>query len=1179
MKATSLLLLFVFSTCVSLVGYSQDTTFVQTFTFDDITKRRDMFNFPAPNESYRKVLMYKTLKCDPATTQDQFQCGEWDYLTYTFLYDHTGEMDSTESTHSRFLGGGYDFDTVRTHNTPMYDAHRWFQTSRVIDSVITDSTYAVFGGSATSTNALASDSKSSRFQFIIEAAELTAAGLSADTIDKLSLDITQLGSALKHFTIRMRNHTSNTLDQMESQGMTKVYEANNPISATGVQAFTLWETFAWDGTSNVLVELSFTNDDAGTAHAVSASNEVDTIGFYSNGSDGYVVFEEDRNRIEIPLSSYDFGDEITISFWMNGDANILPVNTSIFEGIDFNNVRALNAHLPWSNGSAYWDAGSGAGYDRINKAANASDYEGQWNHWAFTKNAGTGQMAIYLNGVLWQSGTDKNRTIGVIKQLIIGSATNGNPWYGKVDEFRVWKKELDGATISNWMYRDVTASHANYNDMAVYLKFDDGYSLTNSAPSSLVAYWHGAPRVSTYAGTEIFKNGSKTTVVPNVWLSQGEYTDNVITDTLFDTVLQKPFSVVEYAVSGNHVEAVNGTYASPEGYSYVYNQNGNAIDSTYYAGTTIWINEELTFFYPPYDVVDRYEIGRFITPYGIGLTLGPKGFTWIYDVTDYAHLLRDSVDLSSGNQQELLDLKFAFIDGTPPANVVELTRPWGQSGSKRYSALDDDDALAPTTIDIHPSAKRQKVIARLTGHGHNSNTGNYPHCCEWKDNTHSLYVDGFKASDWHIWQTHECALNPVYPQGGTWPGAREGWCPGDLVKDFEYDISSMVSGSDYELDYRITPVPSNNAGMGNGNYVVAMHVIQYDEPAHALDAEVYDVISPSKRGYYSRKNPVCYAPKIVLRNNGSTTMTSATISYQVQGGIPKTYEWTGSLGFLEKEEVELPFQDGAFYMGDGSNKFTATVSAPNGSTDGYSANDAFTSNFDLPELYEGEIIIQFKTNANPSENSLILYNAQNTPILIKNGSALTANTLYWDTLSLDTGCYRLEVTDNQDDGLSYWANPNQGSGYLRIWNDGGIAESFESEFGNKIEFAFAIDAMTIDTIVTVVNDEEVYVIGGDTLVLINGTFYPLTTEELDGPTQFGIYPNPNAGSFYVELLQYAGVAEMEVYSLSGQRAYKEQIVSGGDFAMKFNLKLSSGVYIVKLKGEGLNEVRKIVVER
>ena len=1166
---------------IALSLFAQDTTFVQTFTFDDITKRRDVYQFPDSLQEFRKVLMYKTLKCDQATTQDGFACGEWDYLTYTFVYDHTGVLDSNLATQRKYLAGGNDFQTIQTHTTPMFDVYQWSQTNRLISSVISENTFDYGNGASSSTDVIASDMKSSRFQYLIKKEDIIASGLASDTIDRLSLNLQGIGSALEHFTVRMRNYAPNAINKMEWFGLTKVLEENITSATIGLNTLNLTESFVWDGTNNVLVDISFTNTDAGASSTVQAEIQIDSLGWFVNGDDGYVTFSENRNRIEVPLSSYDFEDEITVSFWAYGDPGNLPANTSIFEATDINDVRALNCHLPWSNSSVYWDAGDGSGYDRINKAANANDMMGQWNHWAMTKNTATGEMKIYLNGTQWQTGTDKNRGLGVLKRMIIGSGMNGNPFFGKMDEFRVWKKELTQATIQNWMYKNVTSAHPNYSDMAIYFKFDDGYNLVNSAGSGLEGFWHGAPIVKTYPGWEMFRNATKTNKVPRLTLSQGDYIDSYVTTTVNDTANQPLFSIVEYGVVGNAAEAINGTYVRPDGYSYVYNAMGVAIDSNYYAGNTTWTNADLSFYYPPFEVIDRYEIGRFITPYGIGLSLGPDGFTWVYDVTDYAHLLRGEVDISSGNQQELLDLKFAFVQGTPPAHVVELTRPWGQSRSMSYSALDNDDALEPISIDVHPNAARQKVIARFTGHGHNSNTGSFPHCCEWKDNTHSLYVNNNLATDWHIWQTNQCAFNPVYPQGGTWPGAREGWCPGDLVKNFEYDITDMISGSTYDLDYRITPVPNNNQGMGNGNYVVAMHVIQYDEPAHALDAEVYDVIAPSNRGYFSRMNPVCYAPKIVIRNNGSTVLTSANITYQVAGGLPKNYEWTGSLGFLEQEEVTLPFQDGAFYLGDGSNVFTATISNPNGSVDQYADNDALNSHFELPPVTEGEIILHLTTNNFSSENELKLYDAMNNVVFSRSGAQLQSNTIYRDTLSLDTGCYRIEITDQANDGLSYWANSNQGAGSFRIWtfNNGalGLLKNFEPEFGHKIDFAFAIDAMTIDTIFIEVNGVPVVVIGGDTFEVNGNNLYPLSVEKTDD-FSIGLYPNPNNGSFNVELIGYTGVVDMQLYDLSGKIVHQDKLISMRGTSQNFQLNLSPGIYLVRFNGELINETMRVVIE-
>ena len=89
---------------------AQDTTWIQTLTFDDITKRRDWFQFPDDSQDYRKVLMYYTLKCDAATTQDQFDCGEWDYLTYSFVYDHMGFYRIAKPSH--YLFGGQNLDSL-----------------------------------------------------------------------------------------------------------------------------------------------------------------------------------------------------------------------------------------------------------------------------------------------------------------------------------------------------------------------------------------------------------------------------------------------------------------------------------------------------------------------------------------------------------------------------------------------------------------------------------------------------------------------------------------------------------------------------------------------------------------------------------------------------------------------------------------------------------------------------------------------------------------------------------------------------------------------------------------------------------------------------------------------------------------------------------------------------------
>jgi hypothetical protein len=108
-------------------GLSQnDTTWVETFTWEaqnnpetswDSPGRR-WFDFPPADNGvdYRKVLMYYKLKCfDQGTAGGLgFACGEWDYLTYTYLFDNTEVLDSTEYTHpqTKINNLNFDIDTL-----------------------------------------------------------------------------------------------------------------------------------------------------------------------------------------------------------------------------------------------------------------------------------------------------------------------------------------------------------------------------------------------------------------------------------------------------------------------------------------------------------------------------------------------------------------------------------------------------------------------------------------------------------------------------------------------------------------------------------------------------------------------------------------------------------------------------------------------------------------------------------------------------------------------------------------------------------------------------------------------------------------------------------------------------------------------------------------------------------
>lgn len=1057
MRSTfALLLLFA-----TVTGQAQDTTVVSTLTFDSITTRRGWWQFPPPTEQFRKVLMVHTLKCDPQTTQDGFDCGEWDYLTYHFIHEHTGALDSAALQHPYFKVGASAPDSVRTDAIQGFHQHQRWQRTATVQNVADQTLVTV--GTTDTVDAASFITFKRRSQYRYTAQELITAGLVPGPIHELRFAAVPPGSALiARCTVRMKNASGQSLDRFDQDGLITVFD--RPMDSADVH-LVLSTPFVWDGTSDILVDIANEGDDNWSELSVQASHAAPGTALQELGPDNALRTGNDFIGIDpVPLAVLD--DAVTITFRTFGDA-VLPQNTTFLEAVGANGQRILNIHLPWSNGRVYWDAGSdGGNYDRIDKAATAQEFQGSWTEWAFVKNVTTGSMKIYRNGQLWHSATGKVLPLdGIVRMRVASDANGGNTYPGLIDGLQIFRVEVAASTIAEWYDRKVNEAHPDHAALLYSMDMDEppfqGLPYTANAAGSDRGWLMGTVQRVDRPATELFRGASDPGVRPVITFGQGDYTiqvDSAVTTQPYTDYLPQ-LSREYFAVPGNAAVPIDTVFGYTAAPVYTYDPSGLVIDSSEAAGSTV-LNDTLNYYGVPYEVVNDHEIGRYITPYGIGLDLGDEGFSWVYDVTEYQHLLHDSVELSAGNQQELIDLKFLMIGGTPPRPVVNVQRPWGPMRSFSYASLSNDQELASTTVDLHPDATQWMLRSRLTGHGHNSNDGNYPHCCEWKDNTHYLRANGQLADQWHIWQEIDCANNPVYPQGGTWLGSREGWCPGDLVKDRDTELTGFVTGEQITLDYDITPVPQNNLGMGGGNYVVNMDLFEFGEASHAVDAEILDVRRPNDSGYRSRENPICNDPVIVLRNAGSTPLTSVTFAYQVGGGTSVSHTWTGDLAHMERIEVTLPIGSPQFWAGDGENNFSVTITEVNNAgPDDYLDNDSYRTHFNMPVTYSDNIVFWYKTNNRPQENDLFVRDMFGNVVYSR--TSFVANTIYRDTLQLPPGCYEMEFTDAGNDGLSYWADPAAGSGWFRFRSLGGsILRTFEPEFGHRIHAAFGIGTIT-----------------------------------------------------------------------------------------------------------------------
>lgn len=1046
----------------SLFAFAEpgDTTIVQTYTFEEQNNPntaydnpgRRTFEFPNDEVSYQKILMYHTLKCfeDGTAGNLGFPCGEWDYLSYNYLYKHTGVFDSIAATHPLHLWNNQNFTSVRLSETPVFDIYQFNQSHLVIDQFNSETAISLGTGSDYSTDLLGG-AKQGRSQFIWTATELQGAGLTAGELDGLKMMTDGLG-LVKNLTIRIKTITTSNLAAWNNDGWTLVYQQDRDFASIGEQMLYFTSPFNWNGTSNLLIDFSYTNYEESAPIPILGSIAESNTGLIYNGAD-YIAKINGTDQIVTHIDwANQIADQITIGFWVNGDEDFQPMDGTIFEGVNSQNQRVLNSHLPWSNGRIYWDAGWQDGtYDRIDKLAAATQYEGKWNHFAFTKNTTTGIMRIYINGTSWHAATGMNNTIEDLVRFTIGSASSWTNFYnGSIDDFTILNTALDAAGVTEMMRTSNHATASYSSSVLLNHNFNDpNYSSNDDFFSELESTFLGSISRDLVVGGDVFKNAATTDWRPLLSLVQHDHVTHLEDATVSQAITRPLTSFATYSIENNAPVMTDLSYYYLGGYAYTYSADGEKLDSTLVTTDFLQTNEILDYYQAPFEITERYEIGRYITPYGINLSLGQTGWTWVYDVTDFEPLLHGTVDLECGNWQELLDLKFVFIEGPETREVKRIENVWNGN----YNLNNFDAAVTEQTLGLEEGEVGLKLRTTVTGHGFGFDNNN---CGEFCYNTHSLDVNGSEQFSWEIME--DCDKNPLYPQGGTWIYARAGWCPGKEGTTQEFELTPFIQNNEVSVDYDITYDPF-------GNYVTESQAVYYGPIAFSNDAEIERVLAPSDWKIHSRMNPMCDEPMVVIRNKGSQPLTALTLTYRVAGGASQTYNWTGNLGFMESEAVTLSYSDPILWTGadDELMNFIVDISG-----DENNANNHAESKFLRPTIFEynnlddNRIIIILKTNNAFQETSYKLYDI-NDNVIFQRDNFSAANTFYRDTLQLNQGCYRFHIEDTDGDGLEFFAN-SDGAGQVKIDRvNGPDFRSFNPDFGKEINYYFHFNTNLVST--------------------------------------------------------------------------------------------------------------------
>ncbi len=1124
---------------------SGDTTLVQTFRYDS-SLRAGMFHFPDDtSKHYEKIIMLYSMRCKDGLVSNSSApnqgCGEWDYNCYTYLID-SSQTDSLKRYSNSYFISNFT-DTVYPYTvTPLWNYNQFIQQQVNYTSVISETTALSGNGALTLSHPFTSSQTVSRSQYLWTAGELSSAGLTSGDITGLGLDVLSAGTSPDNLRIRLKSTSAVSLssDSVHNDGFTEVYFLNTPVAAAGQKRFNFHTPFNWDGISSLIIDLSYSNPLPGTDNIVSGTTGSFTAALTASGTDNYVETNGGAAAVTLPAAAGNsVTNKVTVAFWCYGNPAKLPANTSMFEALDAAGNRQMNLHLPWSDGSIYWDCGNdGTGYDRINKAAANDEIEGRWNFWTVTKDATAGSMKIYLNGNLWHSGTGKTKPISFNSMALGNALRNNYAYYGNIDEFSMWNTELSQQAIRDIMHHAITPAHPDYLNLQVYYKFDEssGTLVSDASPNGYDATIFNMiqrPR----RGKDLFRNFAESADRPNTTFVKGVYTTNVQQIPVLDSILVIPNSVIENAVINGTLTAVDtNLYWLAGGYTYVYDTAGVAVDSFAVAvDDTINITRLLHHEKRPMKI----ELINFITPYGLGLNLGGMvGKTWAFDVTDYAPVLKGwkYMAMEDGKNQEDNDITFLFYEGTPPRDVHSIQQIWpsGAWTMVGYNQVVNNEYFEPRDIQLSPGSSQFKIRSAISGHGQEG---------EFIPRNHTIRLNNTTNFTRAVWK--ECAMNPIYPQGGTWVYDRAGWCPGDVVDTREYEITSQVSsGQLINLDYSL-PAASN---VGTSNYRVNNQLVSYGPPNFSLDAAVSYVKSPSNRVEFARLNPVCNEPVIAIQNTGSTPLTQLDIMYGRLGGTMSTFQWTGSLSFLQTAEVTLPQPN---WLSSNSNEFIAIVSNPNGGTDQYGLNDTLISTFNYPVVYPSGLVFELRTNNNGSHTTYTLKDSQGNTLINKMG--LTANTTYRDTVYLPTDCFTLKLLDAGDDGLSWWANTAQGTGYFRIKNasSGAVLTTFNPDFGDNIYQQFTVN-------------------------------YTLPTVEIQAGEKGNMHVSPNPASEYLNVefsLPVYTQAELEILNIVGQSLQKEKIyVSQATEKTMLDVStLESGIYYVVLHSETGKLVQKVVI--
>lgn len=379
------------------------------------------------------------------------------------------------------------------------------------------------------------------------------------------------------------------------------------------------------------------------------------------------------------------------------------------------------------------------------------------------------------------------------------------------------------------------------------------------------------------------------------------------------------------------------------------------------------------------------------------------------------------------------------------------------------------------------------------------------------------------------------------------------------------------------------------------------------------DASCTAVTSPTGSSCSASITPV-----ITLKNMGQNNLTSCTITYNVDGGTSVPYSWTGNLASLASTNVTLPSSTTTA----GSHTVNVTITNPNGNTDADPSNNTGNTSFSviagsgaaLPfsEGFEGTTFVPtgwLLNNPNNDDTWVRNTGAAKTGVasasidnytndftgnideMVTPGLDLTSQSNPKLTFEVAYKLYSNPATSpNYSDTLEVLISTDCGATYQSIYKKFGTALTTTTPTYAASAFTPTASQWRLDSVPLAayasanlayikfrnISQYENFLYIDD--INIAGTVG--IKENVASNLAVSVYPNPNNGNFYVNVVNgnMENVSEINIYNVLGAKVMGPILVKGPNVTQPIDVtNLSNGVYQIETKTNGWSTFNKVVV--